>query len=230
MRRTLATVPLVTLVAFLVGCAPTPPPGATPSDPRPTPTTTSTPIPVPTPTVTLPAEEVEPLETVDRILLQTERASFCAGATCTVEGFGYDDDPAVVVAKLTAVFALEPVVDLYADDGNLAYTYRWGDGVALSFTEGPDLDLGVYLDITAASIAGVVVETEHAVRVGTSWADAAAVAESTDAFSGEAGTWSMAWFDTIELDDGFLVAVIASSDTGVRIDSIQAPATFGTYT
>lgn len=230
MRRTLVPVPLVALIALLVGCAPAPAPGDTPSDPRPTPTTTSTPIPVPTPTVTLPPEEVDPLDTVTRILLQTERASFCDDVACAVDGFSYDDDPAVVIAKLTAVFDLEPVVGLYADDDNRAYDYRWGDGFVLSYTEGPGIDLGVMLDVRVAAVAGIVIETEHGVRVGTPWADAAGAADRVDSFAGEAGSWEMAWFDSREDEDGVQVAVIAfNSGGGSPVDSLSAPASFVTY-
>jgi hypothetical protein len=227
MRRTLVTVPLV---ALLVGCGPTPPPGDTPSDPRPTPTSTSTPIPVPTPTVTLPPEEVDPLDTVTRILLQTESASFCDDVACAIDGFRYDDDPAVAIAKLTAVFGLEPVVGLYADDGNRAYDYRWGDGFVLVYTEGPDVDLGVSLEVRAADVAGVGIETEHGVRVGTPWADAVAAADRVDSFAGEAGSWDMAWFDSREDAAGVQVAVIAfNSGGGSPVDSLSAPASFVTY-
>ena len=229
MKRSIAaSVPLLLIALALAGCAPTPPPGATPVDPRPTPTGTSTPIPVPTPTVTLPPEEVDPLDTVTSILLQTEQAWFCDDVACGVDGFRYDDDPDLVIAKLTAVFGLEPVVGLYGDDGNLAYDYRWGDDFVLFYTDGPDVDPGVSMDVTAPDVAGVAIETEHGVRVGTPWAEAAAVAESVDSFSGEAGSWVMAWFDTIERD-GYPVAVIAFGTAGGAVESISAPTSFVTY-
>lgn len=230
MKRTFASVPLLLVALALAACAPTPPPGATPVDPRPTPPPSSTPIPLPTPTATLPAEEVDPLDTVTTILLQTEQASFCDEAACGVDGFGYHDDPDLVIAKLTAVFGFEPTVGVYADDSNLAYNYRWGDGFVLYYTEGPDLDLGVSLDVQTADVGGVVIETEHGVRVGTPWAEAAAAAERVDSFAGEAGSWDMAWFDTIEREDGFLFAVIAFGATGGVVESMSAPSTFGTYT
>lgn len=229
MKRSIATAPLLLVAALaLVGCGPTPPPGATPVDPRPTPTGTSTPIPVPTPTVTLPPDEGDPLDAVTRILLLTERASFCDDVACGTDGFRYDDDPDLVTAKLTAVFGVDPVVGLYADDGNRAYDYRWGDGFVLSFTDGPDVDRTIYLDISVPAVAGIAIEAESGVRVGTPWSDAAAAADHVDSFSGEAGTWVMAWFDTIDVD-GVPVAVIAYGTDGGAVESIRVPDQFVTY-
>lgn len=223
-----APAPLLAVLALtLVGCAPAPPPGATPVDPRPT--TTSTPIPLPTPTVTLAPEETDPLDRVTSILLQTEQAWFCDDTACGVDGFWYHDDPAEAIAKLTAVFGFEPTVGLYADDGNRAYDYRWGDGFVLSYTDGPGIDLEIALEVRVAQVAGVSVETEHGVQVGTPWATAAAAAERVDSFSGEAGSWDMAWFDTREDEVGFLFAVIAYGTVGGAVESISAPSTFGAY-
>jgi hypothetical protein len=39
----------------------------------------------------------------------------------------------------------------------------------------------------------------------------------------------MAWFDTIEHEDGYPFAVIAFGTPGGAVDSISAPASFVTY-
>lgn len=180
MIRTTASVPLLLVAALaLVGCGPTPPPADTPADPRPTLTGTPTPVPSPTTTVTLPPEEVDPLDAVTRLLLETAGVSFCDGASCTVDGFDFETTShEVAAAKLTAVFGADPLVErLESEEGGEAVYYTW-DAFRLYYVVGEGLigrNLGVSVD--AASVHGVAVETVHGVHVGMSLAEAASVAD-----------------------------------------------------
>jgi hypothetical protein len=185
---------------------------------------------MPAPTVTLPPEEIDPLDRVTRILVQSEQVWFCDDVACGVDGFRYDDDPAVAVAKLTAVFGVEPAVASYGGGGAgyVGYDYRWG-GVLIYFSEGSGSTLPIGLEVTAADVAGVVVETEHEVRVGTPWTDAAAAADHVEPSAGEGDDIQEAWFDTRERVDGVQFAVIAFSVGGSTITSISAPIWFGSY-
>lgn len=179
MRRTFTTVPLLVVVALLVGCGPTPPPGDTPADPRPTLTGTPTPVPSPTSTVTLPPEEVEPLDTVTRILLLTEYVYFCDEVACAVDGFNFEvDSHEVAAAKLTAVFGADPLVErLDPEEGGEAVYYTWDD-FRLYYVVGEGMigrNLGV--SVEAATVHGVTVETVRGVHVGMPLADAIPLAD-----------------------------------------------------
>lgn len=170
MKRSIASAAL--LLVVLAGCAPTPPPGATPVDPRPTPTGSSTPIPVPT--ATLPPEEVDPLDTVTTVLLQTEAVSFCDDVACGIDGFDFStDDHETAAAKLSAVFGVEPRVErVEAEEGGVAIYYSW-DGVVLSYVVGEGLigtSLGISVD--SARVGDVAIETLHGVHVGMPLAEA----------------------------------------------------------
>lgn len=177
MKRTIASVPLLLVALALAACAPTPPPGATPVDPRPTPPSTATPIPVPT--ATLPPEDLDPLDAVTRILLETERVSFCDDTTCAIDGFDFADDAhEVAAAKLAAVFGADPIVERWdPEEGGEAVYYTW-DAFRLSYVVGEGLigsSLGVTVEAPAAY--GVAVETVHGIRVGTPLSEARAHAD-----------------------------------------------------
>lgn len=231
MKSTTASVPLLALVVLaLTACGPTPPPGDTPADPRPTHTGSPTPIPVPTPTETLPPEALDPLDTVTRILLQTERVSFCDDEACGVDGFRYDESPDLAIAKLNAVFEIEPTVASYeAIDGSMGYDYRWGDAFMLYFSSGTGTAGGVPMGIhvTVASVGGVAIGTGHGVHVGTPWAEVVAVADSVNSYPETDEV--EAWFDTVPSDGGFLTAIIAFGDEGGAVTSITGPIRTGVY-
>jgi hypothetical protein len=226
MRRTLITVPLVALVALLVGCAPTPPPGATPSDPRPTPTGSPVPLPTPTVTPTIPAEEIDPLDTVTRILLETEAAYFCDDVACGVDGFFYElDDPALTIAKLTAVFGITPESQRYDDGGGRFSEYHdWGGFTVYFSTDGDEL-LGLGVSVITAAVEGVAIETEHGVHVGTPMSEALELADLVYTNAGDTGEIYEAHFDVVAADANNWKAVIAfrAGDTSGPVTELAAP-------
>jgi hypothetical protein len=229
MRRTLLSVPLVAVVALLVGCGPTPPPGDTPADPRPTPTGSPVALPIPTVTPTIPPEELDPLDTVTRILLQTEGASFCDDIACGVDGFFYDNDPATAIAKLTAVFGVTPESQRYDDGGGRFSEYHdWGGFTLYFSTEGAEL-LGLGVSVTTAVIEDVAIETEHGVHVGTLMSEALDLADLVYTTDGETGPIYEAHFDVVAADANNWTAVIAFrvDDTSGPVTSIAAPISTG---
>jgi hypothetical protein len=221
-NRTLASVPLLLVAFALAACAPTPPPGATPADPRPTPPSTATPIPVPT--VTLPPEDLDPLDTVTRLLLETGGVSFCDASTCTIDGFDFETTPhGVAAAKLAVVFGADPLVERSeAEEGGEAVYYTW-DSFRLYYVVGEGLigrNLGVSVD--AANVHGVAVETLHGVRVGTPVAEAAALADVV--FTGY-GEYEMR-FDTMPdpvYPADFFVAGYGAEDGSGAVLTLTAP-------
>ncbi|WP_395639092.1 hypothetical protein [Pseudolysinimonas sp.] len=228
MHRTLASVPLLALVALLVGCGPTPP-GDTPVDPRPTPTGSPVALPTPTTTPTIPAAEIDPLDTVTRILVLTEQVRFCDDVACTIDGFRYDGDPALAVAKLTAVFGTAPASERYDDGGGQFSEYHdWG-GLLLYFSTIDSGPLGMGVSVDAGAVEGVAVETEHGVRVGTPMSEALENADLVYTQNGESGDVYEAHFDVIAADANNLRAVIAfrAIDTAGPVTSISAPISTG---
>ena len=140
-----------------------------------------------------------------RILLQTEALSFCDDVACGVDGIYYDGPPDLAIAKLTAVFGIEPTALSYEGfAGSTSYDYWWGDYFLLYFSTGGSGEVDHLVRVqmmTAASVEGVTVETEGGVHVGSPWADAAAAADSVREASGET-------------DDGVLEARFDSTPTG----------------
>lgn len=238
MRGTTASLPLVALLALaLAGCGPTPPPGDSPLPPRPTwtsapngsPDATAAPTPLPTPT--LAPGDLDPLADVTRILLQTETAYFCDDVACGVDGFRYDESPALAIAKLNEVFGIEPVVNRYEGGGRVDEDYAWGGFLLYFSTEGGAL-LGMAVQVTAASVEGIVIETEHGVRVGTPWAEAAASADSVHESVGETDDpiWE-ARFDEISTGTNETTSIIAfrgNRGTG-PVGTLTGPIETGEY-
>lgn len=231
MKRTIASVPLLALVMLtLAGCGPTPPPGDAPVDPRPTPTGSPTPIPLPSPSETLPPEALDPLDTVTRILLQTRTLSFCDDLACGVDGFRYDDSPETAITKLTGVFGFAPAGERYDNgDGSVSTYYAWDQFMLYVTTEGDVLTLPMGVSISAASVGDIVVETEHGVRVGTPWTEAAEVADSVDSFADEMeDVWEARFDVTPTGTSGEFEAIIAFGNVGGGggpITSIMGPIT-----
>jgi hypothetical protein len=225
-KGTTASIPLLALVVLaLTACGPTPPPGDTPADPRPTPTGSPTPIPVPTPTETLPPEALDPLDTVTRILLLTESVSFCDDEACGVDGFRYDGDAALAIAKLTAVFGTGPESTHYDDGGGIVSDYHEWDGFSLASWAGDGSLPGMGVHVAAANVAGIAIETEHGVHVGTSMSEARDLADIAYQTFGEYSEIFEAHFDVVATDANNWSAVVAfrESDTSGPVTSISAP-------
>jgi hypothetical protein len=230
MRRTLVTIPLLAVVALLVGCGPTPPPGDTPG-PRPTPTGTGSPVALPTPTVTptIPTEVLDPLDTVTSILLQTENIFFCDDITCGVDNVSYYGDPAVMIAKLTAVFGVTPESQRYDDGGGRFSEYHDWNGFTLYFSTDSTGLIGLGVDVKVAAVGGVAIETLHGVHVGTPMSEALELADFVYTYAGEVEDAREAHFDVVVDDASNWRAVIAfGPDTASGlVTTIAAPISTG---
>lgn len=230
MSRRTASVPLAVLLALvLAACGPTPSPGASPVGPAPSddpgPTPTSSPSGEPS------SPAADPLDTVTWIFLRTEQAYFCDDVACGVDGFRFDDPADEAITKLTAVFGREPVAESYAGvSGSTSHSYAWGDDFLLYFsTGGTGVPPTLHLQVTAAAVDGVRVETLHGVRVGLSMSEAWPLAEYTRVGGGDPDDVLEAHFDLVDVAANTWNAVVAfaSPTLSSPISTIVVPATTG---
>jgi hypothetical protein len=181
MRRTLVVAPLLALLAItLTGCDPTP--GGAPA-PHPTSTSTSTSPSSPAPTgSSIPVEEHDEDDNeITRILIVTDTVYFGDDIAWAVDGFRYEDPHEQAIAKLTAVFGEEPVSDpVDSGGGQISEAYWWGgDAFLLYFYSGAgEYPTTMAVQVSAASVNGITIETGDGVHVGSPWADAVAAADN----------------------------------------------------
>jgi len=173
MRATTASLPLVALLALaLAACGPT----ATKPPASPDPSGSATPAPSET-------EPADPLETVTRIMIQSEIVYFGDEVAWALDGFSYLDDADAVVAKLTTVFGAEPTVTEQAGglETATALHYDWGGFVlGAPMTSGPrNIYTSLFVRATSAAVQGITIETIEGVTIGSPAADAAAHAVTT---------------------------------------------------
>lgn len=190
--RRLAAAPLFAAVVIaLAACGPTP--GPSPSAPGPSPSTPA--ASTPTSSATSTAGPVDPLDAVTRVLLLNDVVSFGDEAGWGVDGFRYDSPHDEAIAKLTAVFGEEPVSEIhYHADGSISESHRWG-GFRLDFETGAAVHQKMGVEVTAASVNGVGIETTHGVRIGTPMSEAAALADDTAMMLGLSSEVFEAHFD-----------------------------------
>lgn len=203
MIRSLAAAPLLAAALLaLTACGPTPEPGA------------STPAASPT-SAPESAPPVEPLDTVTRILLLTDTVYFGDEAGWGVDGFRYDAPPDEAIAKLTAVFGEEPESEIRDDavDGSISESHRWG-GFHLYFNHGGGAFERMGVEVTAASVNGVAIETEHGVGVGTPMTEAIALADDTAVVLGLSEVFEARFDHSVDADGNDVYVVVYGNDDG----------------
>lgn len=200
--RGLLIAPLAVLLAF-TGCGPAPTPvgSAAPGG------------------TAAPVESSSVEHPVTRILITTDVVHFGDEVAWRVDGFAYDDPHDTTIAKLTAVFGVEPIESAPGQ-------YDWG-GFLLYFSTDASLPSTMGVQVTVAEIGGVEIFVGgEDIKVGTPWGDVEAAADRIVVLELD-GMVTEARFDVVDLspNEARFIAVYGA-ETGA-VTQITGPITAG---